>query len=110
MHFDLPQQVFLAGAGSSTPAASLSTQRTSCRVFPCTFSRDPGSLKFVEEILECLRSIDMAKCSRHDRAGEGTAGGGSVGRKDQQVVAPSRDKRFTAGHEGTFSKTLLFEK
>jgi hypothetical protein len=48
--------------------------------------------------------------SRHDRAGEGTAGGGSVGRKDQQVVAPSRDKRFTAGHEGTFSKTLLYEK
>jgi|SRR5437868_15311623 len=48
--------------------------------------------------------------SRHDRAGEGTARGGSVGRKDQQVVAPSRHTRFTPGHEGIFSKTLLFEK
>jgi hypothetical protein len=33
-----------------------------------------------------------------------------VGRKGQQVVVPGRDNPLAAGKEGTFSKTLLFEK
>jgi pimeloyl-[acyl-carrier protein] synthase len=33
-----------------------------------------------------------------------------AGRKGQQIVAPGQDKRLATAHEGTFSKTLLFEK
>ena len=33
-----------------------------------------------------------------------------VARQGQPLVAPSRGKRLTARPEGTFSKTLLFEK